>query len=392
MRRPHSRARRATSASTTRSRRTPLDPFTSTVSPGTRPLSRWATVSSNVVAWRASASPASRAASTAKSARRPTPTSSSAPAATTARPISRWASSAIPPSSSMSPSTATSRPASRRAATVSSAARTETGLALYVSSRILTPPTSRHTPRPPIGRAAASPRAISSSVKPSAAPTAAAASALIALWRPAKASVTGCSASAASSVNPRPCASSTTSPTRRTCAVAARHPGDARVVGVERDPAGGGHGAHERRLLLVHAVERAEELRVDGRHVRHDAERRPRQLRQVGDLAGPVGAELEHERLVLGDEPEEREREPPLVVEARRGLEDLPARAEYARDQLLGRRLAVGTGHGHNRNRKPRAMICGEQAERLCGVLDEDERHIGWRVVVQCVDDQARGA
>src|SRR5206468_891542 len=110
----------------------------------------------------------------------------------------------------------------------------------------------------------------------------------------------------------------------------ARHPGDARVVGVEREPAGGGHGAHERRLLLVHAIERAEELRVDGRHVRHDAERRPRQLRQVGDLAGPVGAELEHERLVLGDEPEEREREPPLVVEARRGLEDLPARAADA--------------------------------------------------------------
>src|SRR5207244_803788 len=104
-----------------------------------------------------------------------------------------------------------------------------------------------------------------------------------------------------------------------------------------------------------------------------------------------VGAELEHERLVLGDEPEEREREPPLIVEARRGLEDLPARAEDARDQLLGRGLAVGTGHGHNRNRKPRAMICGEQAERLRRVLDEHERHVGWRVIVERVDDQAGG-
>src|SRR2546422_1593230 len=49
---------------------------------------------------------------------------------------------------------------------------------------------------------------------------------------------------------------------------------------------------------------------------------------QVGDLARPVRAELEHERVVLGEKLQEREREAPLVVEAPRGLEDVPAHAE----------------------------------------------------------------
>ena len=37
-------------------------------------------------------------------------------------------------------------------------------------------------------------------------------------------------------------------------------------------------------------------------------------------------------------------------------------------------------------------MIGGEQAERRRRVLDEDERHVGRRVVLERVDDQAGGA
>ena len=108
-------------------------------------------MSSNVVAWWDAVMPAARAASTASRASRPTPTNSSAPAATTARPISWCAPSAIPPSSNISPRTTTRRPdraAARLAAAVSSADRTDTGLALYVSSRTRTPPASRQMQRP----------------------------------------------------------------------------------------------------------------------------------------------------------------------------------------------------------------------------------------------------
>src|SRR2546428_56873 len=107
------------------------------------------------------------------------------------RPTSRCASSLSAPSSSMSPSTTTARRPARRAASVSSAARTEAGLALYVSSRIVTSPARFQTPRPPTGRAAARPRAMSSRGTSSATPTAAAASALVTLWRPPEATLTG---------------------------------------------------------------------------------------------------------------------------------------------------------------------------------------------------------
>ena len=122
---------------------------------------------------------------------------------------------------------------------------------------------------------------------------------------------------------------------------------------------------------------------MHGRDGRHDADRRPRELRQVRDLAGSVGAQLQHERLVLGREPEERERQAPLVVEAPRGLEHVEARGEHGGDELLGGRLAVGPGHGHDGNREARPVIGGEPAERPRRVLDEHERHAPGRVVVE---------
>ncbi len=122
---------------------------------------------------------------------------------------------------------------------------------------------------------------------------------------------------------------------------------------------------------------------------RDDRDGRLGERGERSDLAGMLAADLDHERLVLGDEPKEREREPPLVVEARRRLEHLPARGQHAGDQLLGRRLPVGAGHGDHRDGEPRAVVRRQGAERLGGVFDQHQRHVSRHVVVERVHHEA---
>jgi hypothetical protein len=124
----------------------------------------------------------------------------------------------------------------------------------------------------------------------------------------------------------------------------------------------------------------------------HDTDRRSGDAGEIGDLAADVHAHLEHGGAVLRPEPEQRQRQPPLIVEAPARLQHLPARTEDAGDQLLGGPLAVGAGHPDNRNGESRAVECGEHAEGARRVLDEHQRHVGRDVVVQRVHDQARGA
>jgi len=172
----------------------------------------------------------------------------------------------------------------------------------------------------------------------------------------------------------------------------ARHARHARIVGVEHRAAVRREGAHQRRFLGAHAVERAEELGVRVRDRRDDRDGGPRERGQRGDLARMRAAELENDRLVFGRETQERQRKPPLVVEAAAGLQHVPASAQHARDELLGRRLAVRPGHRDDRNGEPRSVERRQHAEGARGVLDEDERYVGRHVVVERVHHQARGA
>ena len=89
--------------------------------------------------------------------------------------------------------------------------------------------------------------------------------------------------------------------------------------------------AHQRRFLLAHTVDRAEELGVDGSDHRHDRDRWLRDRGERGDLAGLIGADLHDERLVLGLETQDRERQAPLIVEARLRTMGAPARSEERR-------------------------------------------------------------
>ena len=128
------------------------------------------------------------------------------------------------------------------------------------------------------------------------------------------------------------------------------------------------------------------------RHHRDGAHGRAADPSQRRDFAGLVGAQLERDRPVLGGEPEQGQGQPPLVVEARLGLEHRAQGAEHGRHHLLGRGLAVGAGHGRDGQREPGSVVRGEAAERPRGVIHEHGRHRGRKIVGQRVNDNAGGA
>ncbi|OLD98184.1 MAG: hypothetical protein AUG80_08920 [Candidatus Rokubacteria bacterium 13_1_20CM_4_68_9] len=94
---------------------------------------------------------------------------------------------------------------------------------------------------------------------------------------------------------------------------------------------------------------------------------------------------------MLGGQPQERERQPPLVVEGGFRLQHSPARPEHRGDHLLRRGLAVGAGDGDDRNGEALAVVRSDLAEGPRRVLDEHERHPGRDRIGHVVYDQARG-
>ena len=153
------------------------------------------------------------------------------------------------------------------------------------------------------------------------------------------------------------------------------HGEHARIVGIEDHRPVRGNGANQRGLLLLDAVERAEELGMCARHSGNGGHRGARDGGQRGDLPRAIRAELEGGRAMLGGELEQGEGESPLVVEARLGLEHGSEGPEHAGHQLLGRGLPVRAGDRGHVNAEARAMPGSEAAESHRGIVHEDERH-----------------
>ena len=267
-------------------------------------------------------------------------------AAATGRPISRWASSAIAPSSSMSPSTTTRRPPPRPAGRDRLERRPHrdgvrvVGVVEDAARR----PRARHTQRPFTGRASARPRAISASGQPERHARGRGGEGIRHVVASGESDPTGCALPPLSRVNARPSALLDDVPARPHVGAGAppyvttrarrvaRHARDARVVGVQHGHAVGREGADERRLLLAHAVERAEELGVGGGDRRDDADGGRGERGQRRDLAGLVGADL--------DAPSPRARAPSRksvsgsphwLLKLPSGFSTVPARAEDGR-------------------------------------------------------------
>ncbi len=223
----------------------------------------------------------------------------------------------------MSPSTATRRRAGS-AASVSSAACIDVGLALYESFSTSAPPRERRssirqgdTFARPIAAAAASSGTSHTRA------TASAAAAFVAMWAPGTASdssalphgVTAVKRARAPSDRWRPL-TATSAPGE---AAEGDHPGARRrghrghplVVGVEDGHARGRQGLHQLGLGPSHAVDAPQQLGVGGRHHRDHADGGPADLAQPGDLAGAPRTHLEHQGLGVVGGVEDGDRQAP---------------------------------------------------------------------------------
>ena len=135
----------------------------------------------------------------------------------------------------------------------------------------------------------------------------------------------------------------------------------------------GRKGRDELALGADHAFDRPNSLQMDRADRDDDADRRRRQLRQLGYLAETAHRELDDADLRVGLEPAQRQRNADLVVEAPLRRDGSPLRPGDRGEDVLRRRLAVRAGDSDDGGRGALAHGArqgSEGGERVVG----DER------------------
>ena len=121
-----------------------------------------------------------------------------------------------------------------------------------------------------------------------------------------------------------------------------------------------------------YALDRPESLEVSRTSVGNDNNVRGGESRQIGDLAGMIGAHFDHcEPVVLVDS-REHQRHADVVVEVAVRGERRSLAAETGGDKLLERRLAIASRNADNRHVAFAPPGRAESAERHSGVVDLD--------------------
>ena len=139
---------------------------------------------------------------------------------------------------------------------------------------------------------------------------------------------------------------------------AARHAAPQRrelVVGIDHRGGGRVESGDHLAFGARDALEAAESFEMLGAGVGDEADRGARELHQVGDFTGAIGADLDHRVAMRGVEPMQRERHADVIVEIAAGRERGAAALENGRGHLLDRGLAVAAGDADDGHRKLRA-------------------------------------
>jgi hypothetical protein len=158
---------------------------------------------------------------------------------------------------------------------------------------------------------------------------------------------------------------------------ALRHPGDQGVVGVQdRDPVGR-EGLGQLALGPGDGGLGAEHLVVGQPDVGDHADVGAGGAAQLGDVADPARAHLDHEDLGVRLQPGEGERQPDLVVERLRAGQRPPLRGEHGGEEVLGEGLARRAGDPDDLGRRAVADRPADGGERGQRVRDLDAREGG---------------
>ena len=157
---------------------------------------------------------------------------------------------------------------------------------------------------------------------------------------------------------------------------AAVHPRHDRIVFVEDGRAIGRQRLEQLALGLLDRLERPDPRQVDRLDGRHHPDRRHGHLGQLGDLAADVHPHLEDGRLVLRTEPQQRQRQPDLVVHVAFGPQGPPRRTQDRGGRLLGRGLGDAARDADDEWREPATPARSDGSERGLPVGHAHDRHV----------------
>ncbi len=161
---------------------------------------------------------------------------------------------------------------------------------------------------------------------------------------------------------------------------ALRDPHDPRVVAVEDRGAVRAQALEDLGLGLGDRVDRREALEVDGGDLRDHRHVGERHAGERADLAGRRHADLHDRRRVLGPQAQDRERHAEVVVEVALRAQHGAARLEDARRHVLRRGLADRARDGDERDRRAASHVAPEVGEGERRVGDADDRQAGGRL------------
>ena len=147
-------------------------------------------------------------------------------------------------------------------------------------------------------------------------------------------------------------------------------------VAVDEKFAVSGKQFREPAFFFRHAVHVAEKFQMLAPDTRDDTEARLNHRDQRRDFPGMIGADLEHRRLVMRLQPQQRERHANVVVEARLAPERGKFLTQHRRDEFLRRGFAVRAADRDDGQREVAAILRREPGERLAGVFHCDERAV----------------
>ena len=155
-------------------------------------------------------------------------------------------------------------------------------------------------------------------------------------------------------------------------------------------------GAKPREQLALRARDvgqRVQALEVRGADVGDHADVRARDLRQVGDFPVSTHRHLKHPRCFIPGRGQDGQRQADVGVEASRGAANGAQRAQRGGAQLLGRGLAVRSGHADDQPLEfgaRRARHVAHRAPRIVGGDDRDAVAAGGDAARAGHDDAGR--
>ncbi len=173
-----------------------------------------------------------------------------------------------------------------------------------------------------------------------------------------------------------------------------------RVVRIEDGQPGLWEGRHQLTFATRQLFLRGEELHMHRADVGDDANRRPGQLREAGDVACALHPHLQHERGVLGLELEHRHRHAGLGVEVAGRAQHGVLALEDGGHHLFGRRLSVAAGDAdheridalaHEARQRVKSVPCiaHENLDHAVGQLRAPLHHQRRRPASERIGDEA---